>query len=69
MHIKPMQGGQVLILHPGWVRTYMGGELSEAGDLTADQSAAYLADIIVNVNPEPAGKPVYIDYSGEVWPW
>ncbi|MFC5650161.1 SDR family oxidoreductase [Paenibacillus solisilvae] len=62
-------GGQVLILHPGWVKTYMSGVLSEVGDLTADQSAAYLAELIVKATPEPAEKPIFIDYSGEVWPW
>ncbi|ANS76867.1 short-chain dehydrogenase [Paenibacillus yonginensis] len=65
------QGGKVLVVHPGWVRTYMSGQLSTEGELSADESAA----AILRLSDERL-QPGYkqqelslIDYSGRQMNW
>lgn len=38
--LKPM-GYSIRLYHPGWVRSYMGGKLSENGNLSIDEAAEY----------------------------
>jgi len=54
----------VLLLHPGWVATDMGGE---GADLDVATSAAGLADVI----EARAGRPdlAFLDHRGETLPW
>ncbi|MCK6075820.1 hypothetical protein KZX70_13280 [Paenibacillus silvae] len=37
------EGRQVLLVHPGWVQSYMRGELVASADLTPDASAQHIA--------------------------
>lgn len=53
----------VLILHPGWVRTDMGGPNAT---LSVEESAAGLADV-VEATTESGDR--YLDYSGQALPW
>ncbi len=54
----------VLILHPGWVRTDMGG--AEA-DIDVATSVTGLADVIEAQLGRPGAH--YLDYRGETLPW
>ena len=54
----------VLILHPGWVRTEMGG--AEA-DIDVATSVTGLADVITDRLGRPGAH--YLDYTGETLPW
>lgn len=54
----------VLILHPGWVRTEMGG--AEA-DIDVATSVTGLADVITAQLGRPGAQ--YLDYTGETLPW
>jgi NAD(P)-dependent dehydrogenase (short-subunit alcohol dehydrogenase family) len=54
----------VLILHPGWVRTEMGG--AEA-DIDVATSVTGLADVITDRLGRPGAH--YLDYSGKTLPW
>ncbi len=67
------EGYTVRLYHPGWMRTYMGGDKSEKGDMEADVAAeAALAQLL---NGAEAGgtydedRLVMVDWTGEEWPW
>jgi NAD(P)-dependent dehydrogenase (short-subunit alcohol dehydrogenase family) len=57
-------GITVIILHPGWVRTDMGGP--QAPVLPGD-SARGLKQVIAAATLENTGK--FIDYQGKELPW
>ena len=54
----------VLSLHPGWVRTDMGGR---GADLVVPTSVHGLADVIVAARGKPGSR--FLDYSGAELPW
>jgi NAD(P)-dependent dehydrogenase (short-subunit alcohol dehydrogenase family) len=58
------QGIGVLILHPGWVRTAMGGP--QAPTLPAE-SIAGMRQVIEAWRPEATGQ--FVNFRGEVLPW
>lgn len=51
-------------LHPGWVRTDMGGP---AADLSATESVTGLRHVIARLTPADTGR--FFDHAGEVIPW
>jgi NAD(P)-dependent dehydrogenase (short-subunit alcohol dehydrogenase family) len=53
-----------LTLHPGWVKTRMGGDNAQ---IDVDTSASGLLDVISRAKPEDSGK--YFRYSGEQAAW
>ena len=62
-YLQP-RGFIVLIVHPGWMRTNMGGP---SAAINSDESAAGIFDLAAR-EPKP-GDPIYIDYRGEPLPW
>lgn len=58
------RGIRVVALHPGWVRTDMGGEKAPA--LPADASAALLA-VLERLGPDDTG--LFLGPDGDVLPW
>ena len=62
-------GGQVLVIHPGWMRTYMRGEIDKDAVMSPKESAA----AIVRILPEYCGykseKPLFVDFLGKEMPW
>lgn len=63
------QGGQVLIIHPGWVQTYMQGKLDEKAELTPQVSAEHISKVIYEYKKYKGDKPVFVDYSGKIMEW
>jgi NAD(P)-dependent dehydrogenase (short-subunit alcohol dehydrogenase family) len=63
------EGGQVMLIHPGWVQSYMSGELNTAADLTPDQSAQYITALIDRHKEFRGDQPAYVDYKGDTLPW
>jgi NAD(P)-dependent dehydrogenase (short-subunit alcohol dehydrogenase family) len=53
----------VLNLHPGWVRTDMGGS---AAPLSVEDSVRGLADVL---ETRRSAKHLYLDYQGREIPW
>ncbi|NOQ63290.1 MAG: SDR family NAD(P)-dependent oxidoreductase [Methyloprofundus sp.] len=58
------QGTGVLIFHPGWVRTDMGGP---NGLIEADESVAGMCHVIENFDLAQTGR--FIKYDGSAMPW
>jgi NAD(P)-dependent dehydrogenase (short-subunit alcohol dehydrogenase family) len=54
----------VLLLHPGWVRTDMGGP---GGLISAGESASGLAEVLGSASPDTSGK--FFNYAGQELPW
>lgn len=58
------RGITTVILHPGWVKTDMGGSNAE---ITTEQSVTHLRAILERVNPADNGH--YFDIDGSIIPW
>lgn len=61
---RPLAIG-VLILHPGWVKTRMGGW--QEAPLTPEQSVAGMSRLIEGYTPEMSGR--FLRYDGHELPW
>ena len=62
-YLKP-RGFKVLAVHPGWMRTNMGGP---SAAIDSDESAAGIFDLAAR-EPKP-DDAMYMDYRGEPLPW
>jgi NAD(P)-dependent dehydrogenase (short-subunit alcohol dehydrogenase family) len=58
------QGITVIIMHPGWVQTDMGGE---GAQITAEVSITGMREVIAGLSPADTGR--FLTYSGEELPW
>jgi len=54
----------VLAVHPGWMRTDMGGTNA---DLDPYETACHLVELVKNINN--INSPVFIDNNGDSFPW
>lgn len=59
-----LKGVIVIALHPGWVRTDMGGPRAT---LSPEESAHYIMKVLDRLTPEDTGK--FFTYQGEEYPW
>lgn len=58
------RGITCLMVHPGWVRTDMGGP---GGKITPAESVRALRSLIESIKPEDSGK--FLNYDGKPYPW
>lgn len=58
------RGITCIVVHPGWVRTDMGGP---DGKLTSTQSVMALRGLIAGLKPEDTGR--FFNYDGKTYPW
>jgi NAD(P)-dependent dehydrogenase (short-subunit alcohol dehydrogenase family) len=63
-HGMAATGVSVIALHPGWVKTDMGGA---GAPLVAKDAVSGLLDVIDTLKPEDSGK--FMDYLGRTMPW
>ena len=54
----------VAMIHPGWVKTDMGGA---GADITPQDSATGIRAVIAGLTPETSGK--FYKWNGEIHPW
>ena len=54
----------ILLIHPGWVQTDMGGENA---DISAQVSAKGIINVISDAKQDNSGT--FIDYKGDNIPW
>jgi NAD(P)-dependent dehydrogenase (short-subunit alcohol dehydrogenase family) len=70
--LRPL-GGCVVVVHPGWVRTWMRGHLDEDADLSPAESAAGIIEQIDRARRGDAlfrqERPAFIDWKGDTLPW
>lgn len=59
------EGFTCMVLHPGWVKTRMGGEQAP---LTPPESIAGMLEVIESAKPE-THNGAFLDYQGETLPW
>jgi NAD(P)-dependent dehydrogenase (short-subunit alcohol dehydrogenase family) len=63
------QGGRVLIFHPGWMQTYINGELDTKATYTPEFSAQKIIELM-NAHLDYNGdQPAFLDIHGQQWPW
>jgi NAD(P)-dependent dehydrogenase (short-subunit alcohol dehydrogenase family) len=67
-HLREL-GGQVMIFHPGWMKTYMHGEKSEEADMSPEESADKIVKLVLDHNKYLGDEPAYLDVDGNAWPW
>ncbi|URN95753.1 MAG: SDR family NAD(P)-dependent oxidoreductase [Candidatus Pristimantibacillus lignocellulolyticus] len=67
-HLKKL-GGQVMVFYPGWLQTYMSGQLSTIAPTTPDESALKIIGLIENHKQYMGDEPIFLDMDGQVWPW
>lgn len=58
------RGFQCVVLHPGWVRTAMGGA---SAPLSAAESVAGVLTVLDRLGPDDSGR--FFDFAGNVIPW
>lgn len=64
------QGVQILLFHPGWMRTMMSGCLDEKAPTLPEEAAERLLCRIGDISRYDSDKPLYIDNdTGRILPW
>ena len=67
-HLKTL-GGQVMVFHPGWLQTYMHGKKDAQAEMTPEQSAEQIIDLVLDYKKYMGEEPAYLDTDGSSWPW
>jgi NAD(P)-dependent dehydrogenase (short-subunit alcohol dehydrogenase family) len=67
-HVREAGAG-VLSVHPGWVQTYMRGELDADGQYTPDEAAGHIIELTCTPERFKQDKAAYVDLHGEPLPW
>ncbi|MCM1026038.1 MAG: SDR family NAD(P)-dependent oxidoreductase [Roseburia sp.] len=61
--LKP-EGYSFRLYHPGWIRSYMGGKLSEKGNLSIEEAAEYAVNYFLDESVDETELAMY-GYDGE----
>jgi len=66
-HLRP-EGYTFRLYHPGWVRSYMGGQKNTQADLEPEEAAAYALPFFLDARADE-DRLVLRDYLGREWPF
>lgn len=67
-HLKAL-GGQIMLFHPGWMQTYMHGEINLEASITPEESANKIMNLVLEHKQYLGEEPAYLDLDGNPWPW
>jgi NAD(P)-dependent dehydrogenase (short-subunit alcohol dehydrogenase family) len=63
-------GGRVILIHPGWVKSYMNGSWNDEGTYTPEEASASILKQIEQSKSEIRELPLFIEAdSGKELPW
>ena len=62
------EGYTFRLYHPGWVRSYMGGQKNDRADLEPEEAAAYAIPIFL-ADRDDEDRLFLVDYQGQEWAW
>jgi NAD(P)-dependent dehydrogenase (short-subunit alcohol dehydrogenase family) len=62
------EGYTFRVYHPGWMKSYMGGNKNTRADLDLDEAAAFALSFFLKARADE-DKLSLIDYRGDEWPW
>jgi NAD(P)-dependent dehydrogenase (short-subunit alcohol dehydrogenase family) len=65
------KGGRVLVIHPGWMKTYMSGKLNDSADVAAEEAASQIVETLLQYqeNREVLTHPAFLNYKAEEMSW
>ena len=63
------QGGQVLVIHPGYLQSYITGKKNLDAATTTEEAARQILGIIADRDMYRGKEPTFIDHEGTLWPW
>lgn len=66
-HLHP-EGYTFRVYHPGWMRTYIKGQMDSAATLSQDEAAAKAIPLLLGQRKDE-DQLVMIDWEGNEWPW
>lgn len=66
-HLRP-EGYTFRLYHPGWIRSYMGGQKNTRADLEPEKAAAKAIPFFLEERDDE-DRLVMIDYQGQEWPF
>ena len=66
-YLRP-EGYTFRVYHPGWIRSYMGGQKNNDANLEPEEAATYAIPFFVNARDDE-DRLVLVDYQGNEWPW
>ncbi len=66
-HLRP-EGYTFRLYHPGWIRSYMGGEKNTEADLEPEEAAEYALPFFLRPRADE-DRLVLMDYLGREWPF
>jgi NAD(P)-dependent dehydrogenase (short-subunit alcohol dehydrogenase family) len=65
------KGGRVLVIHPGWMKTYMSGKLNEDAEISSEEAASQIVETLLQyqMNKEILTHPAFLDYKAQEMNW
>ncbi len=63
------KGGQVIVIHPGWMKTTIKGSLEKNADYHPDESAGKIYGIVTDHKRYHSSKPAFIDLNEKTQLW